>query len=54
VARVENACMPDQPRQEPWQDDPKGFTWLLRDRETLPRLVLIPDGRFQEYEFLPE
>jgi hypothetical protein len=54
VARVENACTPDQPRQEPWQDDPKGFTWLLRDRATQPRLVLIPDERFQEYEFLPE
>ena len=54
VARVENACEPDQPRQEPWKDDAKGFTWLLRDRETLPKLVLIPDGRFQEYVFLPE
>jgi hypothetical protein len=54
VARVENACAPDQPRQEPWQDDAKGYTWLLRDRETLPKLVLIPDGRFQEYVFGPE
>jgi hypothetical protein len=54
VARVENACAPDQPRQEPWQEDAKGFTWLLRDRETSVKLVLIPDGRFEEYEFLPE
>ncbi|HEU5102632.1 MAG TPA: hypothetical protein VFU22_26590 [Roseiflexaceae bacterium] len=54
VARVENACTPELPRQEPWQEDAKGFTWLLRDYQTQPRLVLIPDGRFQEYEFLPE
>ena len=54
VARVESACTPDQPRQEPWKDDPKGFTWLFRDPETSPKLVLMPDGRFAEYEFLPE
>lgn len=54
VLRVENACAPGQPRQEPWNDGAKGFTWLLRDFATSPRLVLIPDGRFQEYEFLPE
>jgi hypothetical protein len=54
VARVENACAPDQPRQEPWQEDAKGFTWLLRDYPAQPRLVLIPDGRFQEYEFVRE
>lgn len=52
--RVENACAPGQPRQEPWNDGAKGFTWLLRDYPTSPKLVLIPDGRFQEYEFLPE
>jgi hypothetical protein len=54
VARVENACTPDQPRQEPWKDDPKGFTWLFRDPETSSKLVLMPDGRFAEEEFLPE
>lgn len=54
VARVENACTPTQPRQEPWNEDAKGFTWLLRDRQTSPQLVLIPDGRFQEFVFTPE
>jgi hypothetical protein len=54
VARVENACAPDQPRQEPWQDDSQGFTWLLRDFQTSPTLVLLPDGRFEEHFFLPE
>jgi hypothetical protein len=54
VARVENACAPDQPRQEPWTEDAKGFTWLFRDRETSPKLALMPDGRFEQYEFLPE
>jgi hypothetical protein len=54
VARVENACQPGQPRQEPWSEDAKGYTWILRDRQTSPSLVLIPDGRFQEYVFQPE
>jgi hypothetical protein len=54
VARVENACAPDQPRQEPWNDDAKGFTWLFRDPQASPKLVLMPDGRFAEYEFVPE
>jgi hypothetical protein len=54
VARVENACTPVQPRQEPWKDDPKGFTWLFHDYPTSPKLVLMPDGRFEENVFLPE
>jgi hypothetical protein len=54
VLRVENACAPDQPRQEPWKDDAKGFTWLFWDREASPKLVLMPDGRFEEIVFLPE
>ena len=54
VARVENACTPDQPRQGPWKEDAKGFTWLFWDRETSPKLVLMPDGRFEENVFLPE
>jgi hypothetical protein len=29
VVRVENACAPGQPRQEPWAEDAKGFTWLF-------------------------
>jgi hypothetical protein len=51
---VENACAPDQPRQEPWKDDAKGFTWLFHDYPTSPKLVLLPDGRFEENVFLPE
>jgi hypothetical protein len=54
VVRVENACAPDQPRQEPWKDDAKGLTWLFHDYPDDPKLVLIPDGRFEEYVFLPE
>jgi hypothetical protein len=54
VARVENACTPEQPRQEPWKDTAKGFTWLFQDRETSPKLVLMPDAKFEEYVFLPE
>ena len=53
VARVYNACS-GQTRQEPYSEDATGFTWLLRDRQTSPTLVLIPDGRFQEYVFVPE
>ncbi len=54
VVRVENECAPGEPVQQPWSEDAKGFTWALRDFPASPRLVLIPDGRFQEYEFLPE
>ena len=53
VARFENACS-SQPRQEPYNEAAKGFTWILRDHPTSPQLVLIPDGRFQEYVFVPE
>ena len=53
VVRIENECAPG-PVQRPWSEAAKGFTWLLRDFPASPRLVLIPDGRFQEYEFLPE
>ena len=54
VARVENACTPDQPSQQPWKEDAKGFTWLFHDYPTSPKLVLMPDGRFEEIVFLPE
>jgi hypothetical protein len=54
VARVENACVPDQPRQEAWVDGAKGFTWLFRNPQTSSELVLLPDGRFEEIVFLPE
>jgi hypothetical protein len=54
VVRIENTCTPDQPHQEPWKENAKGFNWLFADYQTSPKLVLMPDGRFEENVFLPE
>lgn len=54
MARVENACHPDQPRQEPWLDPLKAYAWLFRDRDTETKLVLIPLERFEEIIFTAE
>ncbi|HXF64439.1 MAG TPA: hypothetical protein VNK95_22605 [Caldilineaceae bacterium] len=54
VARVENACTPGEAQQEEWVDSARTYTWLLRDRTTTPKLVLIPLERFQEIEFTRE
>lgn len=54
MVRVENACHPDQTRQESWLDPVKAYAWILRDRTSDPRLVLIPLERFEEIVFTPE
>jgi hypothetical protein len=54
MARYENACTPDAPRQEPWHDSAKSYTWLFRDYPNDPKLVIIPLEVFQEIEFVRE
>jgi hypothetical protein len=54
VARVENECYPDQPQQKPWLDPVKSYTWLVRDRTTDPKLLLIPLEMYQELLFTRE
>lgn len=54
VARVENACTPGQPQQQSYVEVARSFAWLLRDRTTEPKLVLIPLERFEELVFTRE
>lgn len=54
VARVENECHPDQPQQKPWLDPVKSYTWLFQDRDTDPKLLLIPLEIYQELLFTRE
>jgi len=54
MARVENECHPDQPRQEPWLDPVKSYAWSFQDRATTPKLLLIPLEQYIELLFLPE
>jgi hypothetical protein len=48
MARVENACAPDQPQQQPWTDMARAYSFSFWDRTTDPKLVLIPLERYQE------
>jgi hypothetical protein len=52
--RVDNACNPGAPRVQPYTEDARAYTWLFRDRESDPKLVLIPLEMFQEFIFSPE
>ena len=52
MARVENACQPDQPQQQPWHDDAQSFTWFIRDYPADPNLTIIPLAMYREYNFV--
>lgn len=54
MARMENECNPDQPRQEPWLDPVKSYAWSFQDWATAPKLLLIPLEKYVELLFLPE
>lgn len=49
--RVDNACNPGAPVVQPYVEDARAYTWLFRDRESDPKLVLIPLEMFQEFIF---
>jgi hypothetical protein len=52
--RVDNACAPGAPEVQPYVEEARSYTWLYRDRDTDPKLVIIPLEAFQEYIFQPE
>ncbi len=53
MARVENACTPDQ-QQQPYVEAPRSYAWFFRDPAINPTLVLIPVEQFQEFVYIRE
>ncbi|MBX3011047.1 MAG: hypothetical protein KF832_06045 [Caldilineaceae bacterium] len=54
MVRVENECQPEAPHQAAWLDPINAYTWQFFDRNTAPKLVLIPLAHYMELTFLPE
>lgn len=52
--RVDNACNPGTPQVTSYVEEERSYTWLYRDRESDPKLVIIPLEAFQEFIFVPE
>ena len=51
MSRIESACRPDQPQQQPYVEDAETYVWSLRDRTSAPKLILIPLCCYKELEF---
>lgn len=54
AVRVDNACNPGQPVVTDYVEEERAYTWLYRDRDTDPKLVLIPLEAFREFIYQPE
>jgi hypothetical protein len=54
VVRIENACKPGQPQQQPYMEAARSYAWLLREPTTEPTLVLMPLAQFEEIKFTRE
>jgi hypothetical protein len=54
VARVENACTPEQPQQQPYVEAPTSYAWFFRNLTTAPTLVFIPVEHFHEFVYTHE